>query len=192
MRVELTGGLQALIRVQYGEEVFSHEAPVNKALDKVLTHYGFCIDVPPSRTTTVTISVLDKNGVELGQREGKATCSPSEQFQRFQGRRWAMRRAFDHDTQQGRLRLLSYEDRKRIARALLPKLARRVKLAITRPGEEQVLFLAKTNDEVNRWFADHLVADQLGCRQYEVHPVYMAFERRQRVPKNTENTEKTE
>jgi len=70
---------------------------------------------PTRRTTSVKISVK-KDDELLGEVDGLAFCHPTDQFQKFEGRRRAMGRAFGQDTERT---LLSKKDRRLIAKKIL-------------------------------------------------------------------------
>ena len=72
------------------------------------------------RVTTVRLT-LRRQGpgggeIVIGTLEGKAICNPMDQFQKVQGRRRALRQAFEGKT------LLSKEDRRKIYGRLLSKI----------------------------------------------------------------------
>ena len=67
------------------------------------------------RVTKVTIKVPSFGGSVVCF-EGKATCSPNENFSRLQGRRRALRKAFEQDVGH---RVLSKSDRRAICQRVL-------------------------------------------------------------------------
>lgn len=107
--IQLDDNLQAQCGVIYGNDEPELERPPVKPGQKTYQE-GF-------RSVTINITVT-KDGEEVGQYEGKTYCSPTDKFNRTRGRRNAIRRAFDQDTENGSK--LNQSARAKIVRALLP------------------------------------------------------------------------
>ena len=74
----------------------------------------------PRRVTTVELT-LRKGDTVIDTLLGQAVCNPVDQFQKVQGRRYALRHAFEGKT------LFSKEERREIYKRLLSKIVERKK-----------------------------------------------------------------
>jgi hypothetical protein len=100
MKVTLNNGRIAQIGVQFGDEQPQLERPPK---------------VPgPFRSVRIKLTVT-QDGKEVGTIEGVSYCNPGDQFNRFEGRRRAMKRLLERDSYD----LLSKEDRRTLVPAML-------------------------------------------------------------------------
>lgn len=89
--IDLENGKAAMCCVEYGDKEPELDRPPVKPGQKTYQN-GF-------RSVTVKITVTE-NGQEVGEFEGVSYCSPTDRWDRTEGRRKAIRRAFDQDNQQ--------------------------------------------------------------------------------------------
>lgn len=100
MKVKLSGGRLAIVGVKFGDEQPKLDRPPK---------------VPgPFRSVRINVTVL-KDGQEVGKISGVSYCNPADQFDKFDGRKYAMRRILDQDQYD----LLSKEDRKILCPVML-------------------------------------------------------------------------
>lgn len=99
MKVVLNDGVVALIKCTHGNE----RPQLNK-------------DVPGEfRSVRLDLTVLDQEK-EVGSISGTGYCVPTDQFVRFEGRKYAMRKLFAANRKN---HLLSKEDCQKVANAIL-------------------------------------------------------------------------
>lgn len=89
--LNLGGGKAAKCCVEYGEKQPELDRPPVKPGQKTYQD--------TFRSVTVKITVTE-NGEEVGEFEGVSYCSPTDRWDRTEGRRKAIRRAFDQDNEQ--------------------------------------------------------------------------------------------
>jgi len=104
MKVTLADGRVVQIGVKFGNEKPVLERPLpEKVADK------------PFRSVEMNLTIL-KDGEVIGALTGKSWCNPLDQFNKFNGRRHAMKRILAKDPEK---KLLSKEDRRIIVPFLL-------------------------------------------------------------------------
>lgn len=89
--IDLGDGKRAKYCVEYGDKQPQLERPPVKPGQKTYQD-GF-------RSVTVKI-IVTKDGQELAEYKGVSYCSPTDRWDRIEGRRMAVRRAFDQDNKQ--------------------------------------------------------------------------------------------
>lgn len=87
--IDLGNGKIAKCCVEYGNKVPQLDRPAVKPGQKIYQ--------PEFKSVTIKVTVT-KDGEEIGQFEGTSYCSPTDVWNRVNGRRYAIRKVFDQDT----------------------------------------------------------------------------------------------
>lgn len=91
--IDLGKGLQAQCSVNYGNDEPELDRPAVKPGQKTYQD--------SFRSVEIGITVT-KDGNQVAEYQGKSFCSPTDRWNRVKGRRYAIRRAFDQDSQNGK------------------------------------------------------------------------------------------